>query len=94
MPMQVSLMDVCSRFRWPEVAQVSRASFAWRLRALPALYTAFYEARTRGCPVARPLVFAFPRDVANARGVHLQWMLGDSLLVSPVVRPAPHTAST
>ncbi|KAK9845865.1 hypothetical protein WJX81_004565 [Elliptochloris bilobata] len=72
-------------FRWPEVARVSQVSFSWRVRALPALYTAFYEARIRGCPVARPFAFAFPGDLANARGVHLQWLLGDSLLVSPVV---------
>ena len=71
--------------RWQEVARVSQASFNWRLRALPALYTAFFEARARGCPVARPLAFAFPGDLANARGVHLQWLLGDGLLVSPVV---------
>ena len=67
------------------MARVSQASFNWRLRTLPALYTAFFEARAHGCPVARPLVFAFPGDVANTRGVHLQWLLGDGLLISPVV---------
>lgn len=71
--------------RWQEVARVSQVSFNWRLRALPALYTAFFEARVRGCPIARPLAFAFPGDMANTRGVHLQWLLGDGLLVSPVV---------
>ena len=43
--------QVALNCRWPEVARVSQASFNWRLRALPALYTAFYEARVRGCPV-------------------------------------------
>ena len=71
--------------RWQEVARVSQISFNWRLRTMPALYTAFFEARARGCPVARPLAFAFPSDVANTRGVHLQWLLGDGLLISPVV---------
>lgn len=61
--------------RWPAVAEVSRKVLGWRLRAAPYLYTAFYDSHTRGCPIARPLFFAFPADAGTA-ALKEQWMMG------------------
>ena len=66
------------------MAEVSRKVLAWRLRLLPYLYTAHFQAHLRGCPVARPLFAAFPADAA-ARNLAGQWMTGDALMVSPVL---------
>ncbi len=70
--------------RWAKVAEVSRKVLGWRLRLLPYLYTAHFQAHARGCPVARPLFAAFPAD-AGVRNLAGQWMTGDALMVSPVL---------
>lgn len=70
--------------RWPTVAEIARKAFTWRLRVLPYLYTAFYDAHTFGCSVMRPLFFSFPSDAATY-ATDKQWMLGDALLVAPVL---------
>ena len=66
------------------MAEVSRKVLGWRLRLLPYLYTAHFQAHLRGCPVARPLFAAFPADAA-VRNLAAQWMTGDALMVSPVL---------
>ena len=55
------------------------------LQLLPYLYSAFHEAHRTGLPVARPLFFAAPAD-PQARKAEEQWLLGDAVLVSPVLR--------
>ena len=70
--------------RWPSVAAAARKVLAWRYKALPYLYSAFYDAALTGCPVARPLFMAFMNDTAAA-SVSSQWLMGDGLLVSPVM---------
>lgn len=55
-----------------------------RYRLLPYLYTAFHGAHARGTLVAAPLWAACPGDAAT-HAIDAQWMLGDALLVSPVV---------
>jgi Glycosyl hydrolases family 31 len=55
------------------------------LQLLPYLYSAFHEAHRTGLPVARPLFFAAPAD-PQARNAEEQWLLGDAVLVSPVLR--------
>eukprot|EP00775_Hariotina_reticulata_P012669 gene12669-12796_t len=72
-------------YRWPLVAETARKALGMRYSLLPYLYTAFYHAHTQGGTVARPLFFAFAGD-ATAREVSEQWMLGDCILVSPVLR--------
>ena len=54
------------------MATVAKASFGWRLRLLPYIYTAFYDGHTSGCPVMRPLFMAFPGD-ASVRSNNQQW---------------------
>ena len=76
----------CVTIRWPVVAEVARKVLGWRLKAMPYLYTAFYDSHTFGCPIARPLWFTFPSDGATLR-LHEQWMMG-ALLGSPYIELA------
>ncbi|KAF6264757.1 glycosyl hydrolases family 31-domain-containing protein, partial [Scenedesmus sp. NREL 46B-D3] len=71
-------------YLWPSVAAAARKALAMKYRLLPHLYSWFYRAHVRGGAVAQPLFFAFPADLA-ARNVADQWLLGDSVLVSPVL---------
>ena len=67
--------------RWPLVAEIARKAFAWRYKAMPALYTAFYDSHAYGCPVARPMFYTFPADT-TAWDSNTQFMVGDGLLVN------------
>lgn len=71
-------------YRWPLVAEVARKAVDVRYRLLDYLYTAMWRASGDGSPVVRPLWFGWPGDV-ETWGVQTQWMLGEGLLVSPVV---------
>ena len=62
------------------VAEVSRKVLGWRLKALPYLYSAFYDSHAFGCPIARPLWFNFPSDPATLR-LQEQWMMGGHFLM-------------
>ncbi len=70
--------------RWESTSTVARKVLATRYRLLPYLYTAFFDSHTYGCPVARPLFFTFPAD-NTTRNIGEQWMMGDALLVSPIM---------
>jgi alpha-glucosidase (family GH31 glycosyl hydrolase) len=56
-----------------------------RYQLLTYLYSSMHLAHTHGGTLARPLFFADPTDAA-ARRVSTQWMLGEALLVSPVMQ--------
>ena len=71
-------------YRWESTSAAARKVFTTRYRLLPYLYTAFYDSHTYGCPVARPLFFTFPAD-NTTRSISEQWMMGDALLVSPIL---------
>ena len=74
-------------YQWPSVAEAGRRALGLRYRLLTYLYYHFDRAAAAGAPVARPLWFEFPGDAA-ARGADSQWLLGDSVLVSPVLEQA------
>ncbi len=61
-----------------------RAALERRMRLLPTLYTLFREAHESGAPIARPVFFADPADLA-LREIDDAFLLGDSLLVAPIV---------
>lgn len=77
--------------RWSQVSEVARKVLAARYRLMPYLYTAFFDSHTYGCPVARPLFFGWPGD-NTTRGVNEQWMMGDALLVSPIMYASTSSA--
>ena len=70
---------------------VSRKVLAARYRLMPYLYTAFFDSHTYGCPVARPLFFGWSSD-NTTRAITEQWMMGDALLVSPILYESTSTA--
>jgi len=71
-------------YLWPSVAQAAKNALGMRYQLLPYLYTLFYKANQLGTTVARALWYNYPSD-STAHSVFGQFMLGPSLLVSPVL---------
>ncbi|RLN95484.1 hypothetical protein BBJ28_00023001 [Nothophytophthora sp. Chile5] len=69
---------------WPEVVNVGQKFIGMRYQLLPYIYTLGYHAHADGTPIARPLLLEFPSD-ANSHAIDRQFMLGDALLVTPVL---------
>jgi alpha-glucosidase (family GH31 glycosyl hydrolase) len=75
------------------VAEAAAAK-AIRLRysLFPYLYSAEHSAHETGVGIVRPLFWEFPNDPACANAVD-SWMVGDSLLVAPVVQEGQKSLS-
>lgn len=73
-------------FRWSSVAEASRRAIHVRYTLLNYLYTLFYFAHTKGDTVMRALAWEFPED-ATLKETFAQFMLGPSILVTPVLEP-------
>lgn len=71
-------------YLWKSVTETASNVFNWRYRLLPFFYTLLYEAHQSGAPVARPLFFEYPED-AETWTIDTQFLLGSSILVSPVL---------
>jgi alpha-glucosidase (family GH31 glycosyl hydrolase) len=71
-------------YLWNNVAEASRKALGMKYQLLPYWYSLFYQAHTAGDLVVRPLWAVFPDDAA-ALSVERQFMVGDGLLVSPVL---------
>jgi alpha-glucosidase (family GH31 glycosyl hydrolase) len=71
-------------YLWDSVAEAGRNALNLRYRILPYLYTQFAQAHYQGLMVAQPLWAKYFTD-ATALSVDSQWMLGDNLLISPVI---------
>ena len=69
-----------------EACHVLRAFVHLKGRLMPYLYSMAAIAAEEGIPVTRPMVMEFPRE-RNLRTVDTQYMLGDALLVAPILNP-------
>lgn len=63
---------------------ITRDAIKKRYQFLPLWYTLFYEHEVSGVPVMRPLFAQYPRD-RNVLNLETQYLLGDKLLVAPVL---------
>ncbi len=71
-------------YLWNSVAEASRSALGMRYQMLPYFYTLFFDAHTNGDMVIRPLWANFPSDLTTVN-IDRQFMVGSSILVSPVV---------
>jgi len=69
--------------------QIVKDWLSIRYRLLPYFQRQVNEAMVSGLPVMRGMPLAFPED-QRAWGFELQYMLGDHLLVAPVLQPNGH----
>lgn len=67
-----------------EILTISRKYMNLRYELLPYIYDLMYECEQTGLPIMRPLVLEYPED-ENVRNRNDEFMLGDRILVSPVV---------
>ncbi|KAL8831868.1 MAG: hypothetical protein Q9191_000620 [Dirinaria sp. TL-2023a] len=71
---------------WESVAEATRTVMSIRYSLLPYIYTLFHAAHTQAETVMRALAWEFPNDPQLA-AVDNQFMLGPSLLITPVLEP-------
>ena len=69
-----------------EVENLLRGWLEWRYRMIPYLQICASQANQTGLPVMRAMPLAFPQEPA-CWGFEEQYMLGNALLVAPVIRP-------
>ena len=69
----------------PAIESLCTTAIRERYRLLPYLYTTFLQSSETGAPVQRPLVYEDPADPA-CRDLHDEFLLGDHLLVAPVLQ--------
>ncbi|KAF9779894.1 glycosyl hydrolases family 31-domain-containing protein [Thelephora terrestris] len=71
---------------WDSVADASRDNIAVRYSLLPYWYTLFADASRHGTPPIKALFYEFP-DEPELFAVDKQFMIGNALLVTPVLHP-------
>jgi hypothetical protein len=76
----------------PLAEQISKQYIQLRYRLLPYIYTLAYENHQTGMPLARPLIFDDASDL-RLYNESSAFLLGDALLVSPVVNAGQATKS-
>jgi alpha-glucosidase len=70
-----------------QIEEICRKYIRLRYQLMPYLYTQFYEAHKTGLPIMRPLILEYPND-RSVYNLCDQFMVGNSLLVAPVLRPS------
>jgi len=98
---QVMLLSACAQMNnwasgqlpWEfdaETEAIFRKYAQLRMRLLPYLERAFYRQAEEGLPVIRPLLLDFPDD-PRTREIDDAYMLGDALLVAPILEGTRRT---
>jgi alpha-glucosidase len=84
-----AIMGEPDQYPWSfgtSVERIVRESLELRYKLLPYLYAKFWDAHETGAPIQRPLLFDFQHD-PTARETDDQFLLGDALMVAPVMKP-------
>ncbi len=83
-----SKSDVAERRIWmyPELFPMMRDAIRLRYSLVPYIYTAARQAYDTGVSISRPMYYDWPEQEA-AYHAGQQYMLGDSIIVAPVVSP-------
>jgi alpha 1,3-glucosidase len=68
----------------PDLCQKITNSITLRYKLLPYIYSAFYQSHLSGDPILRPLWYNYPNS-KRVNDIETEFMLGDSLLVCPVL---------
>lgn len=71
-------------YLWDSVAEAARNALGMRYQLLPYMYSIMYNAHSKGALFTRALWMNFPTDEI-ALTIDRQFMLGDYLLISPVL---------
>ncbi|KAJ9069283.1 hypothetical protein DSO57_1020094 [Entomophthora muscae] len=79
-------------YLWPSVAEASRKALRTRYQLLPFMYTLLEHSHLTGAPVWNALAFEF-LDQKNLLSVDRQFLLGRSVLVSPVLEKGASTVN-
>jgi alpha-glucosidase len=66
--------------------KIVRRYLELRYQLLPYIYSTFAQCAQDGTPIVRPLFMVDPTD-ENLYGINDAFMLGDSILVAPIVEP-------
>ncbi|MDF2939001.1 MAG: glycoside hydrolase [Paenibacillaceae bacterium] len=69
---------------YTEIRDLCRSLFQTRMSLIPYLYSAYARYSQEGLPPFRALVMDYPED-PNTYGIDDAYMMGDSLLVAPVI---------
>lgn len=77
---------------WASVVEATRKAMSIRYSLLPYIYTLFYQAHTSGSTVHRAMAWEFPNEPTLA-SADRQFMLGPSLLITPVLEPLANTVN-
>lgn len=75
---------------WSSVTEATKTAMNIRFNLLPYMYTLFYYAHTSGDTVMRALAWEFPND-PDLAAADRQFLLGPSILVTPVLEPQAST---
>ena len=75
-----------------ENTKLIRAAIVRRYNLIPYYYTLFYHSSYTGWPIMRPLMMEYMND-KNTLSMQDQFLIGDSLLIKPVVQEGQTTTS-